>query len=56
MNREIYRSDNGGETWSQLPVSVRFPEVTVAPGANPAKRVLHALWQHGRCQSVVWCD
>jgi photosystem II stability/assembly factor-like uncharacterized protein len=37
---EIYRSDNGGETWSQLPVSVRFPEVTVAPGANPAKRVL----------------
>jgi photosystem II stability/assembly factor-like uncharacterized protein len=37
---EIYRSDDGGETWSQLPVSVRFPEVTVAPGANPAKRVL----------------
>ena len=24
----------------QLPVTVRFPEVTVAPGANPAKRVL----------------
>lgn len=37
---EIYRSDNGGETWSQLPVTVRFPEVTVAPGANPAKRIL----------------
>ena len=37
---EIYRSDNGGETWNQLPVSGRFPEVTVAPGANPAKRVL----------------
>jgi photosystem II stability/assembly factor-like uncharacterized protein len=37
---EIYRSDNGGETWNQLPVTVRFPEVTVAPGANPAKRIL----------------
>jgi photosystem II stability/assembly factor-like uncharacterized protein len=37
---EIYRSDDDGETWSQLPVSVRFPEVTVGPGANPAKRVL----------------
>ena len=37
---EIYRSDNGGETWRQLPVSVRFPEVTVGPGSNPAKRLL----------------
>ena len=37
---EIYRSDDGGESWEQLPVSVRFPEVTVAPGANLAKRVL----------------
>ena len=37
---EIYRSDDIGETWSQLPVSVRFPEVTMAPGANPAKRIL----------------
>jgi photosystem II stability/assembly factor-like uncharacterized protein len=37
---EIYRSDDGGEQWQQLPVSVRFPEVTVAPGANLAKRVL----------------
>ncbi len=37
---EIYRSDNGGEAWGQLPVSVRFPEVTVGPGANPAKRIL----------------
>ena len=37
---EIYRSDDGGERWSQLPVSVRFPEVTVRPGANLAKRVL----------------
>ena len=39
-NCEIYRSDDGGERWSQLPVSVRFPEVTVGPGANLAKRVL----------------
>lgn len=37
---EIYRSDDGGETWRQLPVSVRFPEVTVGPGSNPAKRIL----------------
>ena len=39
-NCEIFRSDDGGEHWEQVPVSVRFPEVTVAPGANPAKRVL----------------
>ncbi len=39
-NCEIFRSDSGGERWRQLPVTVRFPEVTVAPGANPAKRVL----------------
>jgi len=39
-NCEIFRSDDGGEHWQQLPVTVRFPEVTVAPGANPAKRVL----------------
>ena len=37
---EIYRSDDGGERWRQLPVSVRFPDVAMAPGANPAKRVL----------------
>ena len=37
---EIYRSDDGGERWQQLPLSVRFPEVTVGPGANLAKRVL----------------
>jgi photosystem II stability/assembly factor-like uncharacterized protein len=39
-NCAIFRSEDGGEHWRQLPVSVRFPEVTVAPGANPAKRVL----------------
>ena len=39
-NCEIFRSDDGGQRWQQLPVSVRFPEVTVAHGANPAKRVL----------------
>ena len=37
---EIYRSDDGGEGWRQLPLSVRFPEVTTGPGSNPAKRVL----------------
>jgi photosystem II stability/assembly factor-like uncharacterized protein len=39
-NCEIFRSEDGGDHWTQLPVAVRFPEVTVAPGANPAKRVL----------------
>jgi photosystem II stability/assembly factor-like uncharacterized protein len=39
-NCEIYRSDDAGEHWVRLPVSVRFPEITTAPGANPAKRVL----------------
>ncbi|HXJ80049.1 MAG TPA: hypothetical protein VMS64_15355 [Candidatus Methylomirabilis sp.] len=39
-NCEIYKSDDGGKRWRQLPVTVRFPEVTVAPGSNPAKRVL----------------
>ena len=39
-NCEIYRSEDGGERWRQLPVTVRFPEITVAAGSNPAKRVL----------------
>jgi photosystem II stability/assembly factor-like uncharacterized protein len=39
-NCEIFRSESNGERWQQLPVNVRFPEVTVGPGANPAKRVL----------------
>jgi photosystem II stability/assembly factor-like uncharacterized protein len=39
-NCEIYRSDDAGRHWTRLPVSVRFPEVTTQPGANPAKRVL----------------
>ena len=37
---EIYRSEDGGENWRQIPVSVRFPDVTVGPGSNPAKRIL----------------
>ena len=37
---EIYRSEDSGESWARLPVNVRFPEVTTAPGANLAKRVL----------------
>ncbi len=40
-NTEIFRSDDGGERWAQLPVSVRFPEITQRHGANPAKRVLN---------------
>jgi photosystem II stability/assembly factor-like uncharacterized protein len=39
-NCEIYRSDDSAERWTRLPVSVRFPEITTAPGSNPAKRVL----------------
>lgn len=39
-NCEIYRSDDDGERWERLPVSVRFPEITTTPDANPAKRVL----------------
>ena len=39
-NCEIFRSEDGGDRWEQLPVTVRFPEVTVGAGANPAKRVL----------------
>jgi photosystem II stability/assembly factor-like uncharacterized protein len=39
-NCEIFRSEDGGDHWQPLPVTVRFPEITVAPGANPAKRVL----------------
>jgi photosystem II stability/assembly factor-like uncharacterized protein len=39
-NCEIFRSEDAGAHWRQLPVTVRFPEVTVARGANPAKRVL----------------
>ena len=39
-NCEIFRSEDAGDHWTQLPVTVRFPEVTVAPGSNPAKRIL----------------
>jgi photosystem II stability/assembly factor-like uncharacterized protein len=39
-NCEIFRSNDGGGRWRPLPVTVRFPEITVGPGANPAKRVL----------------
>ena len=37
---EIYRSEDGGENWKPIPVSVRFPDVTMGPGSNPAKRIL----------------
>ena len=39
-NCEIYRSEDGGKGWEPLPVSVEFPDITTAPGANPVKRVL----------------
>jgi photosystem II stability/assembly factor-like uncharacterized protein len=39
-NCAIFRSEDGGDHWHELPVTVRFPDITVAPGANPAKRVL----------------
>ena len=39
-NCEIYRSEDAGRRWKPLPVSVRFPDITTAPGANPVKRVL----------------
>ena len=37
---EIYRSGDAGESWRKLPVSVRFPEVTMTPSANKARRIL----------------
>jgi photosystem II stability/assembly factor-like uncharacterized protein len=40
-NCEIYRTEDGGEQWAPVPVSVRFPEVTIRPSANPAKRILN---------------
>ena len=49
-NCEIFRSEDGGDHWEQLPVTVRFPEVTVAPGANPAKRVLELAVNPGQSQ------
>ena len=39
-NCEIYRSEDGGERWKQLPISVRFPQITMPPRGIPAKRVL----------------
>lgn len=39
-NCELYCSDDAGDSWFPLPVSVRFPEITRAPNANPAKRIL----------------
>ncbi len=39
-NCQIYRSQDGGERWENLPISVHFPEITTAAGSNPVKRVL----------------
>ena len=52
---EIYRSDDGGERWTQSPVSVRFSEVTVRPGANPAKRALMMSRELTRCELCPDC-
>jgi len=51
-NCAIFRSEDGGEHWQQLPVTVRFPEVTVAPGANPAKRVLKLAANHANPDEI----
>ena len=51
-NCQVFRSDDGGERWQQLPVTVRFPEITVAPGANPAKRVLQLAVNPGNSDEV----
>ena len=37
---DMYRTEDGGDNWYQLPVIVRFPEATMVPRANPARRIL----------------
>ena len=53
-NCEIFRSEDGGETWRQLPVQVQFRKVTVSPGANPAKRVLMLAGSLADPKGGVW--
>ena len=55
-NCEIYRSDDAGERWTRLPVSVRFPEITTAPGANPGKARLDARRQREPARSPLRRD
>ena len=54
-NCEIFRSEDGGEHWQQLPVTVRFPEVTVAPGAEPGQAHPGTERQSGQPQRAVRC-
>ena len=51
---EIYRSEDGGQRWEQLPVSVRFPEVTVGPGGQPGQADTHAGHQHRQPRRAFW--
>jgi photosystem II stability/assembly factor-like uncharacterized protein len=51
-NCEVYRSDSAGERWERLPVTVRFPEVTMGRGANPAKRVLRLAVHPERSEEI----
>ncbi len=36
----VHSSANGGQTWTRLITDMRFPEITMRPRANPARRVL----------------
>ena len=38
--RQVHASADGGETWTCLSTEMRFPEIMMRPGANPAKRIL----------------
>lgn len=37
---QVHASADGGTTWTCLSTDMRFPEITLRPGANPAKRIL----------------
>ena len=37
---QVHASADGGETWTCLSTDMLFPEITMRPGANPAKRLL----------------
>ena len=36
----VHSSTDGGQTWARLLTDMRFPEITMRPRANPARRVL----------------
>ena len=37
---QVHASADGGETWTCLSTEMRFPEIMMRPGANPARRLL----------------